>query len=95
VEKVDTFRGQNIIKEGDPIENIYIVKSGEVEVRKYLGKDDEEDKARNEEETLIRPLLNHEDVKRCRARKIAKEWHNPSRVPRKIRLSNLGECKLF
>lgn len=91
VEKVDTFRGNRIIKEGDPIDYIYIVKEGEFEILKYLGKDDQEEKDQNEEQTLIRPLLKHEDARRCKARKITTEWHNPSRVKRRIRLSMLGE----
>ncbi|CAI2361678.1 unnamed protein product [Moneuplotes crassus] len=95
VEKIDTFRGQKIIEEGNEVEYVYIVKEGEFEIHKYLGKDDEEEKNQNEEKNLIRPLLKHEDLKRCRAKKLTTEWHNPSRVKRKIRLSNLGECKLF
>ncbi|CAI2387493.1 unnamed protein product [Moneuplotes crassus] len=95
VEKVDTFRSQRIIKEGDPIDYIYIIKEGEFEVVKYLGKEDEEEKSNNEEKTLIRPLLKREDAKICRAKRITTEWHNPSRVKRRIRLSQLGECKLF
>lgn len=48
-----------------------------------------------EEEELIRPLLAHEDAKRCQAVKQTKEWHNPSRVPKRVRLSILGDCKIF
>lgn len=40
-------------------------------------------------------MLQHEDAKHWQARKLAKEWHNPSRVQKKIRLSNIGEWKLF
>jgi CRP-like cAMP-binding protein len=95
IEKVNFIRGQKVIKEGDPVEYIYIVNQGEYEVVKYLGKGDEEDRVKNEEEQLIRPLLAREDAKRCRAIKLTKEWHNPSRFKRKIRLSVLGECKLL
>ena len=48
-----------------------------------------------EEEELIRPLLAHEDAKRWQAVKQTKEWHNPSRVPKRVRLSILGDCKIF
>jgi hypothetical protein len=55
----------------------------------------EQDRAQYEEETLIRPLLNREDAKRCLAISTTKEWRNPSRVKPKVRLCALGECKLF
>lgn len=95
IEKVPFIRGQNVVKEGDPAEYIYIVNQGEYEVIKYLGKGEEENKVKSEEEELIRPLLAHEEAKRCQAVKLTKEWHNPSRVQRRIRLCVLGECKLF
>jgi hypothetical protein len=54
-----------------------------------------EEMAQHEEDTLIRPLLNHEDAKRCKAISNSKDWRNPSRVKPKVRLCALGECKLF
>jgi len=95
IEKTSCIRGQKVVKEGDPIEYIYIVWSGEYEVIKYLGKGEEDTNIINEEEQLIRPLLNHEDAKSCQAIQRTKEWHDPSRFKRKIRLSVLGEWKLL
>jgi len=88
-------RGQKIIKEGESCKYIYIVKSGEYELIKDLGTDKNDDEDLKEEEELIRPLLAREDAKRCKAMRFTKEWHNPSRVKRSIRLSILGECKIF
>jgi hypothetical protein len=95
IEKVPVIRGQKVIKEGDPIEYIYIVNEGEYEIAKYLGKGEEEDRIKNEEEQLIRPLLAHADAKHCQAVKLTKEWHNPSRVKKRVRLAVMGECKIL
>lgn len=80
IEKVPCIRGQKIVKEGDPADYVYIIERGEFEITKYLGKDEEEQKKKAEEDELIRPLLAHEDAKRCQAIKLTKEWHNPSRI---------------
>lgn len=44
LKKWKLFEGNKIISEGNPIEYIWIVKSGEFEIHKSLGKDNEEDK---------------------------------------------------
>ena len=87
-------RGQVIIQEGDKSEYVYIVKSGEYEVIKHIDENDEITR-KNSEEDVIRRLLNHEDARRCRALRFIKQWHNPSRVKRNVRLAILGECKLI
>lgn len=83
------------MKEGEPVKYVYIILNGEYEILRDLGKVEEEDRIRNEEDQVIRPLLAHEDAKRCQAVKRTKEWHNPSRVKRVVRLSIAGECKII
>lgn len=92
---MEYHRGQKIITEGEPSTYIYIVKTGEYELVKNMENRDKEIKNKNGEEDVIRRLLNHEDSKRCQALRMIKDWHDPSRVKRSIRLSILGECKLI